>query len=398
MSREQFVTTHDAARQKIPNGAADRCMVTRDGTRCAAPALCMGLCHSHYSSFRHVARTKGRSLQDWLPRAHPYPDVRPECLVIGCGELVVGRQELCQYHQRLYLIDSKKRAVRLVQREWAQRAVPYLRAGQFSLNTLHPLVRLELLYAVQRRAARGGVVQPKTMRLVVNHVRERDHLVGVSAAQIAGENWRTSNELTVMAKEIERWLTDGHEEMVGVDPRDRLVWDLRQLNLHANPDVTQIRRAKGTLDFTVISQNWLRELTMQYCATFTSTVNIHRTVLVAKTASIAMEVLPGGGASPAEFGPAHLDAITAAFRSWKTADGLPRAQNYRHDGLHTLLFVLLGFGRRTGLMDAVPSVFTRIRGCTESRPSNPGTTRWAGRSRSRSSPSWTGTWIFCGAR
>jgi len=358
VSREQFVATHDSTRKrKIPNGAADRCVVTLDGTRCAAPAHCMGLCHSHYSSFRYVARTKGRSLQDWLPRAHPYSDARPECLVIGCGELVAGRQELCQYHRGRYLVDCRKRATRLVQKEWAQQEVPFLRAGQFSLNTLHPLVRLELLYSLQRRAARGGVIQPKTMRLVVNHVRERDHLVGVSAAQIAGENWQTSNELTVMAKEIERWLTDGHEEMVGVDPRDRLVWDLRQLNLHANPDVTQIRRAKGTLDFTVISQSWLRELTMQYCATFTSTANIHRTVLVAKTASMTMEVLPGGGHSPAELGPAHLDAITAAFRSWKTADGLPRAQNNRHDGLHTF-FLLLGFGRRTGLMDAVPSVFT----------------------------------------
>ena len=151
----------------------------------------MGLCHSHYSSFRHVARVKGRSLQDWLPRAHPYPDVRPECLVAGCAELVVGRQALCQYHQRLYLIDGKKRAVRQPVEQWAQRAVPYLRAGQFSLNGLHPLVRLELHYAVQRRAARGGVVQPKTMRLVVNHVREREHLVRVSAAAIAGENWGT---------------------------------------------------------------------------------------------------------------------------------------------------------------------------------------------------------------
>ncbi len=157
MSREQFVATHDSTRKrKIPNGATDRCVVTRDGTRCAAPAHCMGLCHSHYSSFRYVARTKGRSLQDWLPRAHPYSDARPECLVIGCGELVAGRQELCEYHRSRYLVDCRRRAMRLVQKEWAQQEVPFLRAGQFSLNTLHPLVRLELLYSVQRRAARGG--------------------------------------------------------------------------------------------------------------------------------------------------------------------------------------------------------------------------------------------------
>lgn len=38
------------------------------------------------------------------------------------------------------------------------------------------------------------------------------------AAEMAGPNWRTSNEITVMTKEIERWLTEGHEEMVGVNP------------------------------------------------------------------------------------------------------------------------------------------------------------------------------------
>jgi len=83
MSRGQFVATHDSVRKRrIPNGAADRCVVNRDGTRCAAPALAWD-CVIPTSSFRYVARTKGRSLQDWLPRAHPYSDARSECLVIG---------------------------------------------------------------------------------------------------------------------------------------------------------------------------------------------------------------------------------------------------------------------------------------------------------------------------
>jgi hypothetical protein len=112
MSRGQFVATHDSVRKRrIPNGAADRCVVNRDGTRCAAPALAWD-CVIPTSSFRYVARTKGRSLQDWLPRAHPYSDARSECLVIGCGELVAGRQELCQYHRARYLVDCRKRAAR----------------------------------------------------------------------------------------------------------------------------------------------------------------------------------------------------------------------------------------------------------------------------------------------
>lgn len=96
---------------------------------------------------------------------------------------------------------------------------------------------------------------------------------------------------------------------------------------------------------------------MQYCTTFTSTKKIHHTVLVAKTASRALEATPGGGHTPSELGPAHLDAVTTVFRSWKDDHGSPRTQNYRHAGLHTL-FLLLDFGRRAGLMDAVPSVFT----------------------------------------
>ena len=363
MTRETFAATYTVIRRRIPNGPTEPCLVARDGIRCVAPSLSLGLCHFHYNSYRRGARSQGVSLPDWLLRARPYTEARPECLVAGCVELVVGQQQLCQYHQVRYFEDRKPRATpqarALAQSrvQWAQHAEPYVRAGQFSLWSLHPLVRLEVLYAVQRRAARGGVIQPKAMRQVVNHARGRDHLVGVPADRMAADDAGASHEFAVMAREIERWLTHGHEEMCGIDPRNRLVWDLRQLNLHSTPQITTIRSAKGTLDFTVISQDWLRELLMRYCATATSTAKVHRMMKAARNTSIALEMLPGGGHTPAELGPTHLDAITAAFRSWKTDDGLPHGNQYRHNGLHNL-FELLGFGRRAGLLDDVPSVFT----------------------------------------
>lgn len=360
MPRVVFVAEHDASRQKIPNGSLEKCRVIRDGVECVAAVHCLGLCQSHYASFAYSRRSRDRSLEEWLQRARPYLDTRASCLVEGCEELVAGRQQLCSYHhhrRRRQLADGAVGAGGSAA-VWAETAAPFLRAGQFSLAPVRPLVRLELIYALQQRAARRGVVQPKTMRLVVNHVADRDRLVGVSAEQLAGPSWQTCPELAIMMREIERWLTEGHEAMCGVDPRQRLVWDLRQLNLHANKDSTQVRRAKGSLDFSVIGQDWLRRLSMRYCATFTSTVGLHKVVLVSQKASGALEHTLDGGHDPAALGPLHLDAITAGFRSWCLPDGSPRSQGYRHDALH-IFFLMLDFGRRAGLLDTVPSVFAR---------------------------------------
>jgi hypothetical protein len=58
----------------------------------------------------------------------------------------------------------------------------------------------------------------------------------------------------------------------------------------------------------------LELLDARYSITLTSTAKIHRMVQVAQNTSTALETLPDGGRIPAELGPSHLDAITAAIR------------------------------------------------------------------------------------
>ena len=102
--------------------------MTRDGTRCVASVV-PGIVLFPYGSFRRAARRRGTSQR--LSLARPYTDALPDCLVVGCGELVVGRQELCQYHQSRYFEDRRKQAARPSRALWAQGVEPFVRAGQF---------------------------------------------------------------------------------------------------------------------------------------------------------------------------------------------------------------------------------------------------------------------------
>jgi hypothetical protein len=234
LSLDQFVAEHVPVRANTRRGHQEAaCRVTRDGTACARLAHCQGLCKTHHNTWTNRRlRNPDLSIDDWLTEAKPFPSEHRLCYVPLCDQPVFSRRELCRYHYYRYLRESRETPPA----QWAATATPYLTGGQFSLLPLHPLVRAELLYVLQRRDARGGVITPKAVRMLVTAFAQREHLVGVTAEQLlplpAGQRWTV---IRAHLNEIERWLTIAYERMTGVEATQRLVWDLRNLDLRDDP-------------------------------------------------------------------------------------------------------------------------------------------------------------------
>jgi integrase len=221
------------------------------------------------------------------------------------------------------------------------------------------LVRTELLFALQRRDAAGSPIAPKFVRRITREVEDRTHLVGLNIKELSPiRNDGGNTDLDSYRRDIAHWLRVGYEQMTGVDPTQRLVWDFRTLDLRGSEGTQRRRTAGGQADFTVISQTWLRELTMERCRSYATSQKIRELLVAVEVASRALEATADGGHEVSALGPGHLEAITHAFRSWTHPDGRARSSTRRYVGLEAV-FTLIDFGRRAGLMEGVSNAFVR---------------------------------------
>jgi integrase len=222
---------------------------------------------------------------------------------------------------------------------------------------LQPLVRAELLYALQRRDASGDRIVPKMIRRLIREIKDLEQLVGLGPAQLCPVKG-SSKDLDSHRRDIIHWLQVGYEEMTGADPTRRLVWDFRTLDLRGSTRSTHRRTHGGRADFTVISQSWLRNLVMEKCRTFTTSTEILALLTAVEVASRALEATPDGGHQVRDLGPKHLDVVTQAFRNWTHPDGQPRSTTRRYVGLEAI-FALVDFGRRSRMLKGVTDAFLR---------------------------------------
>lgn len=355
LALEVFTAEYSPARKKIrPGTEADGCLVTRGDVSCARRAICRGLCRSHYGLLRlHQARDSSLSLEAWLTGQEPYPADQRRCSVPLCGQQPDLGDGLCRYHHGLYQREGHETSAP----EWAATAHPHLTAGQFSMLPLQPLVRAELLYALQRRDGSGGRIVPKMLRRLIREIKRHEHLVGLGPDQLCPTSG-SSKDLDSHRRDIIHWLQVGYEEMTGADPTRRLVWDFRTLDLRGSTRSTHRRTQGGRADFTVISQTWLRDLAMEKCRTFTTSTKILELLTAVEVASLALEATIDGGHHIKDLGPLHLDAITQAFRNWTHPDGQPRSTTRRYVGLEAV-FALVDFGRRSRKLEGVTDAFLR---------------------------------------
>ena len=118
--------------------------------------------------------------------------------------------------------------------------------GQVSLRGLPPLVVAQILYGLQQRTRHGTVTRPVLLRQVV---------VGLRRGQVSSIEDPAAQLATDPAKVVSSFVR--HVRRAFLDPeseRVKDVWDLTAFGW------------RGRLDFTTISQRWLREAAKRWAA------------------------------------------------------------------------------------------------------------------------------------
>jgi integrase len=216
---------------------------------CLRPASsAQRLCATHTWQWR---RHPGLAVEQWLA----LPEVRPlasygRCIVASCGATAAHRSGLCSPHSeawRHHRCDHP--AADLA--EWARHAVPAGVAGHaIVLRGLPERVITELLAGLQRRTDAGLRTLPTSIRCLVKllHAQRADTILELAQVPSAAIRSDARQLLRSLTAELHALLSSPEKEQA------KDIWQLRVLGL------------PGKLDFTGISQRWLREAVKRWAA------------------------------------------------------------------------------------------------------------------------------------
>ncbi|MEV6598821.1 site-specific integrase [Actinoplanes sp. NPDC051346] len=228
------------------------------------------LCNTHYRNRQRFAQL---TLQQWLAR----PQIRPlpswgSCRVTGCPRLSSQRDGLCPPHLDRWLRHQRQHPdARLG--AWICAGEPILGGHTVTLAGLPERFQVELLLAVQLRCDAGVKTRPTKLRRIVADAKTRR---AGSIAELLAKSRRASRfddvqaTLRAMDRELRRALSTPERER----PSD--VWDLRVWGL------------RGTLDFTALTQRWLREAAKTWAM---EDLPLHRGVQAGATARATLAAL-----------------------------------------------------------------------------------------------------------
>ena len=213
-----------------PGGSADRLCRTHQGQRERHPGLPLG---------------------QWLARndVTPLPSFGT-CIVASCAAAAGCREGLCHAHYAAWYRRrlSHPGAALAV---WARHASPASAAAHtVVLRGLPDRVIAELLAGVQRRTDAGLRTRPDSLRGLVNllHARRAASVLDLAAVPSTALRHHTGALLRSLLAELHCALSDPGREQA------KDVWQLAVLGL------------PGTLDFTALTQRWLRETAKRWAA------------------------------------------------------------------------------------------------------------------------------------
>jgi len=296
-------------RRRLP---ADSCVVSNDeGTRCPRPARgSWDLCLAHKVLWS-ARRSEGATLAEFLAGAKPLRSFG-DCTAASCYRSAeFGEVGLCRAHYGMWMAAGSPRGGAIGQ--WRRRVRQPLDGRVLSLRGLSELVALEVLYAMQCRLAEQIRTTPGNMRAFVDHLRatDADSVLDCDLALIDADDNRDHGRFA-------RYTLD-RVALAYRDPEAELAedrWDLRVVG------------RRGTLDFSPIRQDWLREGTKRWAATTIGRVKDTPTMQVrVRAVAILSNVLatgPGGGHDPTVLGRRDLDRFLLRLRSLRSpASGEP---------------------------------------------------------------------------
>ena len=364
LPRDEFIATHQVVRRKhVPMAVLDegrQCVVTHNDRRCPRSAdNKTGLCRSHYSSWA-MAKAKDVSNRDfdrWLAEsAHRITDRKPpDCIVQGCNrEAPVKGKLLCDMHSYRY----KYRARGVAVREWALKESPKVADHQFTLIHLDEVRRWELLYALQKRHARGARIDPQITRQVVRFLQDEPSLVTLNERELTELVERANQTPNFRAHLVEfgRELRTACDDFSGRSPTDRLIWDLVDIGISGDPSLLGGTRRRNGLDFGRVSQDWLRQLMMDWAVEQTVTRIVKDTYRSVVIASDVLDQRADHGNDASKLTHRDADIVADAFRNAKNSNGTTPKLQWRRT-LYWLFFRLIEHGRREGHLEVMPGSF-----------------------------------------
>jgi hypothetical protein len=279
----------------------------------------------------------------------------PDCTVGGCGrEASHRRNTLCELHEYHY----KPFLGSMTVDQWARFQPPKANDYEFVLVHVDERLRWEILYALQKRHARGGRIDPQIMRRVIRFMQQQPSLATMTEGDLSQLLHDNASSPNVCAHLVEfgREIRTAHDEFNGRVPKDRLIWDLVEVGISRDPSAIGGTRRRNGLDFGLISQRWLRELAMDWSFEQTITRLVTETHRVAVIASNLLEERPDRGSDPSKLTHKESDAISEAIRDAKKANGTPAKVTWKRT-LYWHFFRLIEYGRRHGHLDAMPASF-----------------------------------------
>jgi integrase len=228
------------------------------------------------------------------PAVGPLPRCGP-CAVAACTrESRSHRGSYCHAHEQRFRVAVRADPA-LDEQRWRATVSAASEPGRVSLRGLAPLVVLQVLYGLQQRTHAGRKTNDDQLRGICNELR-RQQLADLADFDPSRTYRFLASKVTTMIAHVRRALLDPETEKV------KHVWDLAPFG-HG-----------GRLDFTGISQPWLREATKQWAVedlprrrgrNVSSVVGHHVGCLVRLSDSLRMR--PDRGQIPAGLGRADID-------------------------------------------------------------------------------------------
>ena len=322
---------------------------------CESEVHCAGLCHRHERAWRR----DGRSIEDFLADACPLRRLEP-CRVPGCGRERIHRRGLCRFHEGRFLRDGGRGHAEDDVVSWAASQPPRLGAHQFSLAPLAPLVRWELLYALQRRDATPPPLDPLQIRILVARLVGADSLRRADPAQVCEAGGAQYNaDIRWFFQDLHREVERAWHAYTGADPMAGDVWAVAHLDLGANASRPWPPASEGTIDFATVGLEWLRGAVKGWARETRPYLQELRQALAATR--VASATLEGAGRTD----PARLDAgdftrVVDALAAHRRADGTLYSAAHRNLMLFRFCEVI-DHARVAGLMTAVPESFRPLK-------------------------------------
>ena len=134
------------------------------------------------------------------------------CQVPSCDFTVFRRNRLCFYHYCKRQREAPTTDVTL----WAQWQRPFLHAQHFSLAPLQPLVRLEVLYALQQRDLEGLLLNPALVRRLIKQL-EAEASARLLSNLPDDKLPKSSKQFRSLVRGVHRVLTGAYNQMQGIE-------------------------------------------------------------------------------------------------------------------------------------------------------------------------------------